>query len=82
MLLKPTIEEFKKFPKQTRNIFYWNITKEDNKELYSLIPEGVKKQQKQIKDIEKKQRKKSDYFKKKEQNAFINFLIKIKLLKI
>ena len=43
MLLKPNIEEFKNFPKQTKNVFYWHIIKEDNKELYPLIPEGVKK---------------------------------------
>ena len=42
-LLNPTKEEFKKFPKQTKNVFYWHIIKEDNKELYPLIPKGVKK---------------------------------------
>lgn len=42
-LLNPTKEEFKKFPKQTKNVFYWHIIKEDNKELYPLIPKEVKK---------------------------------------
>ena len=42
-LLNPTKEEFKKFQKQTKNVFYWHIIKEDNKELYPLIPKGVKK---------------------------------------
>lgn len=42
-LLNPTKKEFEKFSEQTKNIFYWYIIKEDNKELYPLIPEEVKK---------------------------------------
>ncbi len=43
-LLNPTAEEFNNFSEQVKNVFYWHIIKEDNKELYSLIPEKVKKQ--------------------------------------
>lgn len=42
-LLNPTAEEFNNFSEQVKNVFYWHIIKEDNKELYPLIPEGVKK---------------------------------------
>lgn len=43
-VINPTKEEFEKFSEAAKNFFYWHIIKEDNKELYSLIPEKVKKQ--------------------------------------
>ncbi|MBS4764165.1 MAG: hypothetical protein KHX06_09295 [Brachyspira sp.] len=42
-LLNPTVDEFNNFSEQVKNVFYWHLIKEDNKELYSLIPEEVKK---------------------------------------
>lgn len=42
-LLNPTAEEFNNFSEQVKNVFYWHIIKEDNKELYPLIPKEVKK---------------------------------------
>lgn len=42
-LLNPTVYEFNNFSEQVKNVFYWHIIKEDNKELYLLIPKEVKK---------------------------------------
>lgn len=43
-VLNPTKDEFEKFSEAAKSFFYWYIIKIDNKELYSLIPEEVKKQ--------------------------------------
>ena len=42
-VINPTKEEFEKFSEAAKIFFYWYIIKEDNKELYPLIPEEVKK---------------------------------------
>lgn len=42
-VINPTKEEFEKFSEAAKNFFYWYIIKEDNKELYLLIPKEIKK---------------------------------------
>ena len=53
-LLNPTVDEFNNFSEQVKNVFYWHIIEEYNKELYQLIPEEVKK----AKEIEKRYKEK------------------------
>ena len=43
-VLNPTKEEFKKFSEHSKIYFYYYILKEENKELYPLIPEEIKRE--------------------------------------
>ena len=80
MLLKPNIEEFKNFPKQTKNVFYWHIIKEDNKELYPLIPEGVKKAMETDKRYKEKIEEEKRLFQKERIECIHKFFDKNKIL--
>lgn len=80
-LLNPTKEEFKNFPKQTKNIFYWYIIKKgDNKELYPLIPEGVKKAMETDKRYKEKIEEEKRLFQKERIECIHKFFDKNKII--
>lgn len=80
MLLKTTIGEFKKFPKQTKNVFYQHIIKEDNKELYLLIPKEIKKAIEIDKRYREKIEEEKQLFQKERIECIHKFFDKNKIL--
>lgn len=82
--LYPTVEkkEFNKFSEEMKNFFYYHlIKKEDNKELYKLIPEGVKRQFEINKRYKEKIEEEKELFQKERVECIHKFFDKNEIIK-
>lgn len=79
-LLNPTAEEFNNFSEQVKNVFYWHIIKEDNKELYLLIPKEIKKAIEIDKRYREKIEEEKQLFQKERIECIHKFFDKNKIL--
>lgn len=80
-LLNPTKEEFNNFSEQVKNVFYWHIIREDNKELYPLIPEKVKQAIETDKEYREKIEKEKQLFQEERIECVHKFFDKNKIIK-
>ena len=80
-LLNPTVDEFNNFSEQVKNVFYWHIIKEDNKELYILIPKEVKKAMETDKRYKEKIEEEKRLFQKERIECVYKFFDRNKIIK-
>lgn len=78
--LNPTKEEFNNFSEQVKNVFYWHIIREDNKELYPLIPEEVKNAMETDKKYREKIEEEKRLFQKERIECVHKFFDKNKII--
>lgn len=78
--INPTKEEFEKFSEAAKNFFYWYIIKEDNKELYPLIPKEIKKAIETDKRYREKIEEEKDSFQKERVKCVHKFFYKNRII--
>ena len=79
-VINPTKEEFEKFSEAAKNFFYWYIIKEDNKELYLLIPKEIKKAIETDKRYREKIEEEKDSFQKEKVKCVHKFFDKNRII--